>query len=737
MTDDSTTDEIPPYHVRVSKAKERILELRALLRRANTAYYTYSAPIMSDPEFDRLLKELADLESKHPELSDPNSPTARVGGEPIDGFETLPHSIPMLSIDNTYNEGEVRQWVDRMYKGLATEAPSEGGLFQGADSQVKFTCEPKIDGVALSIRYEDGKFIRALTRGDGSQGDDVSHAARTIRSIPLELDGDHIPEVIEVRGEVYIPLGEFERINKEREDAGDEPFMNPRNACSGTLKSLDPKIIAARKLGFIAHGRGELSDDNFAGGHAEFCKLIAQFGFDVGNHRTVEEDIAGVVGTVHRIDKIRHSLDYATDGVVIRVDEYAQQDRVGATSKSPRWCIAYKFPAERKETRLLNVEHQVGKTGKITPRATLEPVLLAGTTVSHATLHNYGMIRTRELHIGDLVEVEKAGEIIPQVVGVIVSKRPSDAVQVIPPDHCPACDSPLEVEPAESLEDPKLETTRRCMNPECPAQIREKLVWFAGRKQMDIEGLGESTIDVIRESSIPLNHFADIFNLKDHRDELLKLDRMGEKKVDNLLAGIEAAKGQGMARVLAGMGIRHIGTTTAKLLAKRFKDVDSLWNASLWMLMPTAVNTMSQSKREKLTGSKDKLEVTYETGLGVDTAPVVYEYLHSQAARDAFERLESAGVVLASTDFVESGDLIDSPFSGKTIVLTGTLEHFSRTELSDQLETLGAKVTGSVSKSTDLLIAGEKAGSKLSKAESLGIEVWDESKLLETLDSIK
>ncbi len=737
MTDDSTADAIPTYHVRVSKAKDRILELRALLRRANTAYYTHADPIMSDPEFDRLLKELAGLESEHPELSDPNSPTARVGGEPIEGFETLPHSIPMLSIDNTYNEDEVRSWVDRMNKGLDTEASDEGGLFQGGNSQIQFTCEPKIDGVALSIRYENGKFIRALTRGDGSKGDDVSHAARTIRSIPLQLDAEDIPEVIEVRGEVYIPLGEFERINREREDAGDEPFMNPRNACSGTLKSLDPKIIAARKLGFVAHGRGELSGDTFADGHAQFCERIAAMGFDVGDHRTVEDDIPGVVAAVHRIDQIRHSLDYATDGVVIRVDQYTHQDRVGATSKSPRWCIAYKFPAERKETRLLNVEHQVGKTGKITPRATLEPVLLAGTTVSHATLHNYGMIRTRDLHIGDLVEVEKAGEIIPQVVGVIESKRPRDATAVIPPDHCPACDSPLEVEPAESLDDPKLETTRRCMNPECPAQIREKLVWFAGRKQMDIEGLGESTIDLIRESSIPLNHFADIFNLKEHRDELLELDRMGEKKVDKLLAGIESAKSQGLARVLAGMGIRHIGTTTAKQLAKRFADIEALWDASLWMLMPTAVNTMSQAKREELTGSKDKLEETYETGLGADTAPVVYEYLHSQAARDAFERLKAAGVVLASTDYVEPGEVIESPFSRKTIVLTGTLEHFSRTELSDRLEGLGAKVTGSVSKSTDLLIAGEKAGSKLSKAESLGIEVWDETKLLETLDSIK
>jgi DNA ligase (NAD+) len=627
-----------------------------------------------------------------------------------------------------------------MSKGLDSDSSSDKsgdkGLFKDSQNTILYTCEPKIDGVALSIRYEQGVFVRALTRGDGTQGDDVSHAARTIRSIPLKLQGESVPDVIEVRGEVYIPLPEFERINREREEDGDEPFMNPRNACSGTLKSLDPKVIASRKLGFIAHGRGELSDDFFASGHQAFCDRIAQFGFVVGDHRTTESDITGVTNAIHRIDQIRHGLEYATDGVVVRVNDYAQQEQLGYTSKSPRWCIAYKFPAERKTTRLLLVEHQVGKTGKITPRATLEPVLLAGTTVSHATLHNYGMIRTRDLHTGDLVEVEKAGEIIPQVVGVVLKERPKGADLVLPPDHCPACDAPLEIEPPEAIEDPKLETTRRCMNPECSAQIREKLVWFAGRKQMDIEGLGESTIDLIRSTDIPLDHFADIFKLKDYKDRLVELDRMGDKKVENLLNGIEIAKGQGMARVLSGMGIRHIGSTTAKLLARRFESIDALLDAELWMLMPTAVNTMSQSKRESLTGSKEKLESTYETGLGSDTAPAVHEYLHSKAASEAFERLHEVGVDLSSKDYVDTDSMIESPFSGKTVVLTGSLEAFTRTELSERLESLGAKVTGSVSKSTDLLIAGEKAGSKLTKAQSLGIEVWNEAKLQEILDSI-
>lgn len=725
----------------MSDAKDRIYELRSLLSRANSAYYLGESQIMSDTEFDLLLKELESLEADHPQLHDPNSPTARVGGDPIPGFTTLPHAIPMLSIDNTYNEQEVRQWVERMHKGLgSSDAPSDD-LFNATPSTT-FTCEPKIDGVALSIRYEDGSFIRALTRGDGTQGDDVSHAIRTIRSVPLNLQSDDIPDedipaVLEVRGEVYIPLQEFIRINTEREEAGDDPFMNPRNACAGTIKNLDPKVAAARNLGFLAHGSGEISDPAFASGHAEFSSKIKRFGFDIGEHRTIEVNANAIIGAIHRIDGIRHDLEYATDGVVIRVDSFEQQATLGFTSKSPRWCIAYKFPAERKTTRLLSVEHQVGKTGKITPRATLEPVNLAGTTVSHATLHNYGMIRTRDLHVGDTVEVEKAGEIIPQVIGVVLKDRPKDAERVLPPEHCPACDAPLEIEPLESRDDPTLETTRRCVNPECPAQVREKLVWFAGRKQMDIEGLGESTIDLIRGSEIPLNHFADIFNLHEHREQLVELDRMGEKKVENLIAGIEAAKSQGLARVLAGMGIRHIGTTTAKQLARRFKDIDDLRQAELWELMPTAVNTMSQAKREELTGSKDKLETTYETGLGADTAPVIFEYLHSEAARDAFDRLSACGVDLTSKDYQDAESIIDSPFAGKTIVITGTLERFGRTELSEQLESLGAKVTGSVSKSTDLLIAGEKAGSKLSKAQTLGIEVWDEAKLVQTLDSMK
>ena len=713
----------------------RIHELRALLERANAAYYTDASPFMADTEFDTLLSELAALEDDNPDLTDPNSPTARVGGSPITGFNTLPHSIPMLSIDNTYNEQEITAWIAKTQKALGSSLEPGSGLFESA-SETTFICEPKIDGVALSIRYENGVFIHALTRGDGQHGDDVSHAIRTINSLPLKLPADQIPEILEVRGEVYIPLPEFERINLEREKAGDDLFMNPRNACAGTIKQLDPKVAAARNLGFIAHGIGEISAPSYAPSFSSFCTKLNVIGFPTTDHRTAATNPDQIIKAIHRIDQLRHNLDYATDGVVIRVDSFAQQESLGTTSKSPRWLIAYKFPAERKMTELIAVDHQVGKTGKITPRATFEPILLAGTEVQHATLHNYGMVRQRDLHIGDTVEVEKAGEIIPQVVAVVKEKRPSDAIAVLPPVHCPTCDAPLEIEPPEALENPTLETTRRCMNPECPAQIREKLVWFVGRRQMDIDTLGESTIDIIRASDIPLNHFADIYRLKDHREVLLKLDRMGEKKIENLLASIEKSKTRGLSKLLAGMGIRHVGTSTAKSLAKVFKDYDDLFAAELWQLMPMGINRMTKDNRKSILGTDEKLDIEYETGLGADTAPLFHSYLHSPAAIETFAHFKTLGIDLASHDYVDQSTQIESPFSGKTIVLTGSLEHYTRPELSDILESLGAKCSGSVSKNTDLLIAGMKAGSKLAKAQSLGIEVWDETKTRETLDSI-
>jgi DNA ligase (NAD+) len=750
------------YDRGVRDAAKRCRELRDLLRRANRAYYVDARPIMSDAEFDRLLAELAEIERAHPALDDPDSPTHRVGGEPIAGFRQVAHAAPMLSIDNTYDEAGVREWAARVTRLLA-----EAGA--GVPT---FVCDPKIDGVAISLRYERGRLVHGVTRGDGVTGDDVTHAARVIRAIPLVLEvreaGEGvtaparrgglfeaeedptrggglpggIPAVLEVRGEVYMPLGEFARINRELEAEGEDALANPRNATAGTLKNLDPGLVARRRLAFVAHGRGEVSA-GFAGSHTEFLERVRALGVPVSGMVSRHADVEGVLGAIRAFDGVRRGLDFQTDGMVVRVDSFAQQEALGTTSKSPRWVTAFKYPPDRTMTRLVDVLHQVGKTGKITPRAVMEPVLLAGTTVRHATLHNYGQVRQKDIRIGDTVEIEKAGEIIPYVVGVVRDRRPRDAREIEAPETCPECGGPVEVEPAGAgaME----ETARRCVNPECPAQVFEKLVWFCGRKQMDIEGLGEKTIAQIREAkAAPLERFADIFHLKDHRDALLALERMGEKKVDNLLAGVEAAKGRGMARVLAGMGIRHVGDATAKALARRFASVEDLLAAPVWALMPLAVNRMSSKKRLELFGFEDEVTPAYETGLGEDTAPVVHAYLHSAAARRTFEELARAGVDLRSKEYRAEGARAGGgggggggegafELAGKTVVLTGTLASYEREDLKEVLEGLGTKVTGSVSGKTDVVIAGESAGSKLEKARALGVTVWDEARLLAAL----
>ncbi|MGQ0627987.1 MAG: NAD-dependent DNA ligase LigA [Phycisphaerales bacterium] len=722
---------------------ERISELRALLTRANRAYYTDAQPLMADAEFDRLLSELAGLESRHPELADPTSPTLRVGGEPIEGFVTRVHAVPMLSIDNTYNEGDVRGWWERCVRALE----SAGGLFGGGGAGFAVVCDPKVDGLACSLRYEQGVLISAVTRGDGIKGDDVTHAVRTIRALPLRLEGADIPEVLEIRGEVYFPIREFDRVNREREAEGEEPFLNPRNAAAGTLKNLDPRVAAARRLGFVAHGRGEVRGGTVGEGHSAFVARLASLGVPVAKERTRAESVEDTLKAIAAFGERRHAQPFAVDGMVVRVDSFAQQEALGITSKSPRWAIAYKYPAERKTTVLIRVDHQVGKTGKITPRAAMEPVPLAGSVVRHATLHNYGRVRaaptnpdvpgegSTDIRIGDTVYVEKAGEVIPYVAGVMVERRPKNATPVVAPDRCPECEGPVEIEPPEAVDDPLLETARRCVNPECPAQVRERLIWFAGRKQMDIEGLGEKTIDQIRaEPAIPLRTFSDIFHLRDHRAALLALDRMGEKKADNLLQGIEDAKSRGLAKVRAGMGIRHVGDSTAKALARRFPNLDALLAAGLRELMPHT--KLSKNAAARLSVSAEPLGGE-PTDLGVDTAPVVYAYLHSPVAQASFAALRAAGVDLSSKDYQDPGERsarsAGSPFAGKTIVLTGTLERYEREELKAILEGLGGKVSGSVSSKTSLVIAGESAGSKLDKARELGIEVWDEARLLAAL----
>lgn len=682
----------------------RIDELRDLLAAANRAYYVDDEPLMSDRDFDARMTELIDLEQRHPEHADVNSPSQRVGGEPVEGFKTIAHSTPMMSIDNTYSIDELRAWHGRVLKGLGVQSAREGSDLFEADGRrdgVAFYCDPKIDGVAVSLRYEHGQLVQAITRGDGQQGDDITPQVRKIRAVPLRLAGSGsrpVPDLLEVRGEVFIANREFARINDHREAQGLPLLANARNATTGTLKSLDTSLTAERNLSFAAHGRGLVKGLHDVHTYSGFVDVIRAFGLPVNRQGVLCESIDNVIAVVQRFAGERAALDYGVDGMVVRVDRFEQQEKLGVTSKAPRWCIAYKYPAEQGETVLRHVDWQVGKAGTLTPRATMEPIFIAGTTVQHATLHNIEEIRRKDIRINDTVIIEKAGEIIPQVVDVVPAKRPRHAEAITPPERCPACGGPVE------QEGPKL----FCVNPECPAQFREKLKWFAGRGQMDIEGMGEKLVDQLVDAGL-IKHFADIFLLK--REQLLELERMGEKSADNLLAALEQSKSRGLARVLAGLGIRQIGSTASRTLARHFQDADALLAAT----------------REQIVDLPD---------FGDITADILYDYLQSDVGRDTFDRMREVGVDLTSSLYVDDGDRAvsaSSPLAGKTFVLTGTLESFTRDELKETLEAHGAKVTGSVSKSTDVLIAGDKPGSKLAKAESLGVPVWDEAQLLKAL----
>ena len=657
----------------------RIEELRGLLHRANRAYYVDADPLMPDSEFDRLLSELATLEDAHPELDDPHSPTRRVGGEPLEGFETVAHAQRMMSIDNTYSLEDLRAWHDRVVKGLEGVVPS-------------YVCDPKIDGVAISLRYEAGVLVAAVTRGDGEQGDLVTSNVRAIDSVPLRL-ADGAPEVLEVRGEIFMPDESFERVNADREAAGEPLFANARNSTAGSLKSLDPAVVRSRGLRFSAHGRGAVVGLDGVPDYWSFLERVRSLGIPVSDVSVRCADIEAVIKRVESFERERLELGFAIDGIVVRVDGFAEQEALGSTSKAPRWCIAFKYPAEQAETRLLRVDWQVGKGGTLTPRATMEPVFVSGTTVQHATLHNIEEIRRKDIRVGDLVVVEKAGEIIPQVIEAKVDARVGEETPIEAPRSCPECAGAVE------QEGPKL----YCVNPECPAQFRERLKWFVARGQMDVDGFGEKLIDQVLDAGL-VTHFADIFTMD--RDDLLALERMGETSADNLIAAAEASKNRGLARVLAGLGIRHIGSSAAKTLARAYPDATALLATT----------------EEALAELDDFGEIT---------AHALREYLDTPAAVEAFDRLARVGVDLTSLEHVEVDP--ESPFNGLSVVLTGTLEHFTRPELTERLEALGAKVTGSVSKKTDLLIAGERAGSKLTKAEGLGIEVWDEDRLRSTL----
>lgn len=702
---------------------QRVVELRRLIDHHNRLYYVHARPAISDRQYDDLLRELTELEAAHPELGSPDSPTRRVGGEPLDGFVTVAHARPMLSIDNTYSRADLLAWHDRLRKALP-------------DADLAFTAEPKIDGVAVSLRYQQGRLVLAATRGDGRRGDDITANVRTIRAIPLLLDapdppeaphgpGPDIPDILEIRGEIYTTFAEFGRINADRLARGEEPFANPRNFTAGTLKLLDSRIVAERRLSFAAHGRGLVEPDPFAS-HSHYLAALRRWGVPATHPDPRCPDIDAVWQRIQTFASERPHLPYPVDGMVVKVDRYDQQETLGYTSKSPRWCLAYKYAAEQAHTVLESVTWQVGKLGTVTPVAELRPVPLAGTTVKRATLHNVDNIARLNLHLGDTVVVEKAGEIIPQVVAVASplplpapdqgrgdgrTSTSADTAEpprqpVTPPTACPACNSALTRDPGEAA--------LRCNNPDCPAQIRERIIHFAARNQMDIEGLGEKTVNLFADAGL-LNSITDVYRLPEHRDRILALEGFGQKKLDSLMAGIEASKSRGLARVLAGLGIRHVGNRVAQTLASHFGSADAL-----------AVATPEQLADFDIQGKK--------SGIGPEIAASVHEFFHGPTGIRLLHELARAGVDLtAPRSAPPPASTSSSPIVGKTIVLTGTLDRFDRRTLTVKLESLGARVTGSVTSKTHLVIAGREAGSKLDKAQELGIEVWDEDRLLREL----
>ncbi len=666
------------------QAQKNIEQLREQIRHHDYAYYVLAAPEISDQQYDRLFQQLQDLEAQFPDLVTGDSPTQRVGGQPIEGFNTVTHAVPMLSIDNTYNENELREFDRRVAKGLGGEA-------------YEYVLDPKIDGVAVSLRYEAGRLVLAATRGDGVTGDDITANARTIRAVPLSLRSQDeeglfdlpIPDVLEVRGEVFWPQENFEQMNRQRQERGEPPFANPRNATAGTLKQLDPRIVAQRKLSFIAHGFGQvepLPTDN----QYDLFQLFKNWGFPISPFLQKVKDLEQVIERIRVWDKKRLELDYATDGVVVKVNKLEQRDRLGTTARFPRWCIAYKYAAERAATKLHSVRFQVGKLGTITPVANLEPVLLAGTTVKSASLHNFDQIERLDVHIGDTVYVEKAGEIIPQVVEVDHQARPRDAKKITPPRSCPICGGrTLREEGGVFL---------RCLNPSCPAQLKERLRFFAGRDQMDIEGVGAALVEQLVDTGL-VTEFADLYRLKDRRAELLNLERMGEKSVDNLLTNIENSKNKPLSRLLAALNIPHVGVNTAELLAEHFGSLEALMGADA----------------EKL----ENIE-----GIGPEMAAAIRDFFESKVGCRTVDHLRQVGINMTQPRKKKAAN--NQPFAGKSIVVTGVLDNFSRKDIEGLIKSLGGKAVGSVSKNTDFVVAGADPGSKLEKAINLGVEIIDE-----------
>ena len=678
-----------------SAPASRVQWLREEIDRHSYQYYVLDAPTIPDAEYDALFSELQALELEHPELQSPDSPTQRVGGAPLSAFDTVRHRIPMLSLNNAFEDDDVVNFDRRCAQGLGRPAPAEGpvDLFSSADA-VEYACELKFDGLAMSLRYEDGRLVQAATRGDGETGEDVTANVRTIRAIPLKLRGA-APAVLEVRGEVFMYRREFDRLNERQAEAGEKTFVNPRNAAAGSLRQLDPRITAKRPLSFFAYGMGELQGMERPMTHSDMLSGFAELGLPVCDERAVVKGAQGLLDFYRAVGEKRDQLPYDIDGVVYKVNALAEQDRLGFVSRAPRFALAHKFPAQEMTTIVEDIEVQVGRTGAITPVARLKPVFVGGVTVTNATLHNEDEIRRKDVHIGDTVIVRRAGDVIPEVAAVVLERRPADARAFVMPTACPVCGSHIE-----RLED---EAIARCTGGLiCAAQRKQALLHFAQRRAMDIEGLGDKVVEQLVDLGI-VRTPADLYKLGIAK--LAALERMAEKSATNLVAAIDKSRETSLNRFIFALGIRHVGEATAKDLAKHFGKLDGLMAADEAAL----------------------LEVN-------DVGPVVAQSIANFFAEphnvEVIEQLRAAGVHWPES---EPAAKAPAPLAGKTFVLTGTLPTLSREVAKEMLEAAGAKVAGSVSKKTDYVVAGEEAGSKLDKAQALGVPVLDEAGMLALL----
>ena len=678
----------------LSQAKVRHSELVEEIRRHDHAYYVLAQPTVSDQEYDRLYHELIHLEAQFPQLITPESPTQRVGGQPLKEFKPVRHLKPMTSLDNTYSREELCEFVSRVQRLLPKE-------------KLDWIVEPKIDGVAINLRYEQGVLTCGATRGDGTIGDDITANLRTIRSVPATLRADSahrgsVPSLVEVRGEVYLTKLGFQKLNAERKTAGEETFANPRNAAAGSLKQLDPRIVAKRPLDIVLYGLGQFEGLNQPPQtQAEMLSCLKAFGFKTPEKTWHCHSADELIAAIEELDRLRGKFPYETDGAVIKLNSFAQREKAGFTSKAPRWAIAYKYAAEQAETLLKDITVQVGRTGALTPVAELEPVFLAGSTISRATLHNEDYIKQKDIRIGDTVTIEKAGEVIPAVVDTVLTRRTGKEIPFRFPQKCPECASKVSRTAGAAEGDQGV--VWRCVNPDCPAQIRGRIEHWCARGAMDIEGGGEVLVRQLVGTGL-VGNVADLYSLK--LEEVASLERMATKSAQNFLEGVAVSKSRDMWRVLYGLGILHVGSGVAKALGKCFATLEDVFASS----------------RDQLTDCED---------VGSVIADSVVQWYGDDRNRKLVERLRKAGVNFHSELFLPRAQA--GPLAGKTFVLTGTLPSLKREDASSKIEALGGKVTGSVSKRTDYLVAGEEAGSKLDKAQKLGVRIITEAELLALL----